>query len=135
MRYRKYLGWGVVLCVGLGLVLGPVSLWVQLARQRSVEERIAEAGERLKYQQDRVMRLRGERPATVSGEFRTPEEQAKAIQLAEAKNQERRQAIRKAMKERDETFDELEELFRERARQYDIWPARLRRAIRRYTGR
>src|SRR5690242_19184027 len=122
MRYRKHLAWGAVVSVGLGLWFVLVSLWAQSARQPSLEDRIAEAGERLKQQQGRVDRLRAEPIARTSPDLETPEELAQALQLAEAKSEARRQAIRKAEEERERAFNELIALMGERGRQPDSWP-------------
>jgi hypothetical protein len=75
MRYRKYLGWGIVLCVGLGLVLVLVSLWVQPARQPSLEERIAEAKRRWMEHSERTRQvIDANPPVETSVGWKTEEE-------------------------------------------------------------
>ena len=134
MHNRKNVAWGLLLAVGMGLVVVLVSLGVEAALQPSLEERIAAAGERLRQKCERVDRLREEPYAGITAGLKTREEAAKEFRLADAKNEARRQALRKALEERQRAFDELCALEDDRGRRYNSWPVRLRWEVRRRTG-
>ena len=140
MRYRKNFAWGLVLAVALGLVLVLVSLWVQSAGQRSLDERVAEAEGRCKEAERHTLQVMKANPPMYPpeappGGWKTEEERERAWRLAWAENKAREGVIQKAADEERERRYEYAALEREQQHRNCSWPGRLRFAIRHYTGR
>jgi hypothetical protein len=126
MGHRKRVAWGLVLSLGAGLVVVLVCLWVDSAvRLKSLDDRIAQAEKGISQASARAAQLRHAPQARVTIE---------ELPAREKEEQQREEAMEEAEQESMRLMTQLTAQRAERARQTNTWQARVRSAIRRYTG-
>jgi hypothetical protein len=139
MRYREIV-LGLLVSVALGVLLIAVVLRWLPAPDRSVETRLQEMDTResqLKRRFDSVLKEEEMRPGGMFGPAGGPGARNQVDQELAAREASRRgpgglgppEELRRIQDELARVHAERQELLREQARQWNTWPARLRRAV------